>query len=265
MRGVETGLKNRGVIVAASSTGIGRATAAAFAHEGAQVAMCARTAETLEAAAKDIRSRYNAEVYAETFDVTDAARVKRFVEQVVKQFGRIDVCVTNAGGPPAKPFMAVEPHEWRKAIDVNLMSAIFLAREVVPHMQRRRWGRIITLTSVSVKQPVPDLVMSNAVRAAVVGLVKTMANELGKDNITVNNVGPGFTDTERVRELATMRAEAMGVTPEDISSRWAAEAALRRIGRPEEIADAIVFLASERASFITGQTLLVDGGYYKGL
>jgi len=132
-------------------------------------------------------------------------------------------------------------------------------------MQRRRWGRIITLTSVSVKQPVPDLVMSNAVRAAVVGLVKTMANELGKDNITVNNVGPGFTDTERVRELAAMRAEATGVTPEDISSRWAAEAALRRIGRPEEIADAIVFLASERASFITGQTLLVDGGYYKGL
>jgi len=265
MRRVETGLKNRGVIVAASSTGIGRATAEAFAREGAQVAMCARTAEMLNAAATEIRKRYNAEVYSEAFDVTDSGRVKRFVEQVVKQFGRIDVCVTNAGGPAAKPFMAVEPHEWRHAIDLNLMSTIYLAREVVPHMQRRRWGRIVTLTSVSVKQPVPDLVMSNAVRAAVVGLVKTMANELGKDNITVNNVGPGFTDTERVRELAVMRAGATGITPEEITSRWGAEAALKRIGKPEEIADAIVFLASERASFITGQTLLVDGGYYKGI
>lgn len=265
MRGVDMGLKNRGVIVAASSTGIGRATAEAFAREGAQVAMCARTAETLNASAAEIRKRYNSEVYSEAFDVTDSGRVKRFVEQVVKQFGRIDVCVANAGGPPAKPFMAVEPHEWRQAIDLNLMSTIYFAREVVPHMQRRRWGRIVTLTSVSVKQPVPDLVMSNAVRAAVVGLVKTMANELGKDNITVNNVGPGFTDTERVRELATMRAEASGIAADEITSRWAAEAALRRIGKPEEIADAIVFLASERASFITGQTLLVDGGYYKGL
>lgn len=262
---VETGLKNRGVIVAASSTGIGRATAEAFAREGAQVAMCARTAETLEAAGKDIRSRYNAEVYAEAFDVTDAARVKRFVEQVVKTFGRIDVCVMNAGGPAAKPFMAVETHEWRQAVDLNLMSTIHFAREVIPQMQRRRWGRIITLTSVSVKQPVDNLVMSNAVRGAVVGLVRTLANELGKDNITVNNVGPGFTDTERVRELAQMRAEASGVTVEEIKSQWAAAAALRRIGKPEEIADAVVFLASERASFITGQTLLVDGGFYKGL
>ncbi|HZU23860.1 MAG TPA: SDR family oxidoreductase [Terriglobales bacterium] len=262
---METGLKNRGVIVAASSTGIGRATAEAFAREGAQVAMCARTAETLNAAAKAIRERYNSEVYADAFDVTDSGRVKRFVEQVHKQFGRIDVCVTNAGGPEAKPFMAVEPHEWRHAIDLNLMSTIYLAREVVPHMQRRRWGRIITLTSVSVKQPVAELVMSNAVRAAVVGLVKTMANELGKHNITVNNVGPGFTETDRVRQLAAMRAEAGGVAAEEVISRWAAEAALQRLGQPEEIADAIVFLASERAAFITGQTLLVDGGYYKGV
>lgn len=253
------------MIVAASSTGIGRATAEAFAREGAQVAMCARTADTLESAARDIRTRYNAEVYAESLDVTDATRVTQFIEQVIKRFGRIDVCVTNAGGPPAKSFLAIESHEWRKAIDLNLMSTIHFARAVIPQMQRRRWGRIITLTSVSVKQPVPDLVMSNAVRSAVVGLVRSLANEFGKDNILVNNVGPGFTDTERVRELASMRAEATGVNVEEITSRWTSESALRRIARPEEIADAIVFLASERASFITGQTLLVDGGYYKGV
>ncbi|MBV8206680.1 MAG: SDR family oxidoreductase [Acidobacteria bacterium] len=262
---METGLKNRGAIVAASSAGIGRATAEAFAREGAQVAMCARTLEALEAAAADLRSRYGVEVYAEAFDVRDAGRVKHFVEQVVKRFGRIDVCVTNAGGPPAKPFLSVEPHEWRAAVDLNLMSAIYFAREVIPHMQRRRWGRIITLTSVAVKQPVPELVMSNAVRSAVVGLVRSLANEHGKDNILVNNVAPGFTDTERVRELAAMRAQETRSTPEEITSKWAADAALRRIARPEEIADAIVFLASERASFITGQTLLVDGGYYKGV
>lgn len=262
---METGLKNRGVIVAASSTGIGRATAEAFAREGAQVAMCARTAETLEAAAKDIRSRYNAEVYAEAFDVTDGARVRRFVEQVVKQFGRIDVCVTNAGGPAAKPFLAIDPQEWKRAVDLNFLSVVHFAREVIPQMQRRRWGRIITLTSVSVRQPIADLAMSNAVRSGVVGLVKTLANEFGKDNILINNVGPGFTDTERVRELAAMRAEDTGVPAEQITAGWAEQAALKRIARPEEIADAVVFLASERASFITGQTLLVDGGFYKGL
>jgi 3-oxoacyl-[acyl-carrier protein] reductase len=259
------GLKGRGVIVAASSQGIGLATAEAFAHEGAQVAMCARTVTTLNEAAARIRKETAAEVYAEPLDVTDPPAVQRFVEQVAKRFGRIDVCVANAAGPPSKNFLSVTADEWRKALDMNFMSAVHLAKAVIPYMQRHRWGRIITITSVSVKLPITDLVLSNAVRTAVVGLVKSLSNEFGKDGITVNNVAPGYTATERLKELAGVRALAAGTSPEEVYQSWAAATPLRRLGRPEEIADAILWLASERAAYITGQTLLADGGIYPGL
>ena len=262
---MDLGLKNRGVIVAASSEGIGRATAEAFAREGAQVAMCARTESTLRQAAAEIQSATGAEVYAEPLDVTDASAVQRFTENVAKRFGRIDVCITNAGGPPAKNFLSVSADEWRKAMDMNFLSVVYLAKAVIPHMQRHRWGRIITITSVSVKQPITDLVMSNAVRAGVVGLVKSLSNEFGKDGILVNNVAPGYTATERLKELAGVRALAAGTSPEAVYGQWSAEIPLRRVGQPQEIADAILWLASERASYLTGQTLLIDGGIYKGL
>ncbi len=262
---MDLGLKGRGVIVAASSQGIGRATAEAFAREGAQVAMCARTEATLRSAADSIRSATGAEVFAEPLDVTDAPRVQRFVEQVAKQFGRIDVCVTNAGGPPAKNFLSISPDEWRKAVDLNFLSVVHLAKAVIPHMQRHRWGRIITITSVTVKQPVAELIMSNAVRAAVVGLVKTLSNEFGKDGILVNNVAPGYTATERLQELAAVRALAAGTSPEQIYQSWTAEIPLRRLGDPKDIADVILWLASERAAYVTGQTVLADGGIYRGL
>ncbi|MGH9571900.1 MAG: SDR family oxidoreductase, partial [Candidatus Angelobacter sp.] len=251
--------------VAASSEGIGLATAEAFAREGSQVAMCARTEKTLRDSAEAIRIRTGAEIYAEPLDVTNAAAVQRFTENVAKRFGRIDVCVANAGGPPAKNFLSVTSDEWRKAVETNLMSVVHFAKAVIPYMQRHLWGRIITITSVSVKQPVPDLVMSNSVRAGVVGLVKSLANEFGKDGILVNNVAPGYTATERLKELAGVRALAQGVSVQAVYERWAAEAPVRRLGRPAEIADAILWLASERASYITGQTLLVDGGIYHGL
>src|SRR5205807_3349018 len=180
---METGLKGRGVIVAASSSGIGRATAEAFAREGAQVAMCARTADTLQAAAGEIRNRHHAEVLAQALDVTDAAAVRAFVEQAAKQFGRIDVCVCNAGGPPARKFLDIDAQEWRRAVDLNLMSTIHFARAVIPHMRRHRWGRIIAINSVVAKQPITELVTSNAVRCAVAGLVKSLSNEFAKDNI----------------------------------------------------------------------------------
>jgi 3-oxoacyl-[acyl-carrier protein] reductase len=262
---MELGLKGRGVIVAASSQGMGRAAAELFAREGAQVAMCARTQKTLQEAADQIRAETGAEIYAEPLDVTDGAAVQRFVEQVSKRFGRLDVCVTNAGGPPAKNFLSVSTEEWRKAVDLNFLSVVHLAKAVIPYMQRHRWGRIITITSISVKQPIDDLIMSNAVRAAVVGLVKSLSNEFGKDGILVNNVAPGYTATERLQELAGTRALAAGVSTEQIYQRWAAEIPVRRLADPKEVADVIVWLASERASYVTGQTLLVDGGIYRGL
>ncbi|HZU31485.1 MAG TPA: SDR family oxidoreductase [Candidatus Angelobacter sp.] len=262
---MDLGLKGRGVIVAASSQGIGRATAEAFAREGAQVAMCARTEKTLREAAARLRSETGAEIYDEPVDVTDGAQVQRFVEQVVKRFGRIDVCVANAGGPPPKNFLSIPADEWRKAVDMNLMSTVHLAKATIPYMQRHRWGRIITITSISVKQPIADLVLSNSVRAAVVGLVKSLSNEFGKDGILVNNVAPGYTATERLQELAQVRALAAGSSQQQIYDSWSAETPVRRLGSPKEIADVIVWLASERASYITGQTILADGGIYRGL
>src|SRR5437660_4063555 len=205
---MDLGLRNRVALVAASSQGIGRATAEAFAAEGCRVAMCARNRATLEQAADKIRGQCNTEVFAEALDVTDADAVHRFVEAVAAKFGKVDICVTNAGGPPAKGFLAASLEDWRKAVDLNFLSTVYFAREVIPYMQRQRWGRIITLTSISTKQPVADLVLSNAVRAAVVGLVKSLADEFGKDGILVNNVGPGYTATDRLKELAKSRSAA---------------------------------------------------------
>jgi 3-oxoacyl-[acyl-carrier protein] reductase len=261
---MDLGLKNRVALVAASSQGLGLATAEAFAAEGCKVAMCARNRQVLEAGAEKIRKQHGAEVLAEAFDVTDAGAVGRFVADVAAQFGGVDICVTNAGGPPAKGFLAASLEDWEKAIDANFLSTVYFCREVIPHMQRKKWGRIITITSITTKQPVTDLVLSNAVRAGVVGLVKSLANEFGKDGILVNNVGPGFTATDRLKELAKARSSATGKAEQEIFDAWAADAPLKRLGEPRELADAIVWLASERASYITGQTVLVDGGMYKG-
>ena len=262
---MDLGLKNRVALVAASSQGIGRATAEAFAAEGCRVAMCARNEQSLQSAAEKIRKQYGAQVFAQALDVTGAAAVRNFVADVVEKFGAVDICVTNAGGPPAKGFLAATLEEWQRAIEANFLSTVYFAREVIPHMQRKRWGRIITLTSITTKQPVIDLVLSNAVRAAVVGLVKSLANEFGKDGILVNNVGPGFTATDRLKELAKAGAASSGKNEQQIFDGWAADAPLQRLGEPREVADTIVWLASERASYITGQTVLVDGGMYKGL
>jgi 3-oxoacyl-[acyl-carrier protein] reductase len=262
---METGLKNRVAIVAASSQGIGRATAEGFAAEGCRVAMCARNKESLNGAAEKIRSQYHAEVLAEPLDVTDPAAIGDFVRSVVQKFGSADICVTNAGGPAAKGFLATTIDEWKRALEANFMSTVYFAHQVIPHMQKKKWGRILTITSITTKQPVADLVYSNAARAAVVGLVKSLANEFGKDGILVNNVAPGYTATDRLKELARARATASGKTENEILASFAADSPLKRLGEPRELADTIVWLASERASYITGQTILVDGGVFQGL
>jgi 3-oxoacyl-[acyl-carrier protein] reductase len=262
---MDLGLKDRVVIVAASGQGIGRATAEAFAAEGCKLAICARSTQSLRLAAGTMAGQYRVPVHCEGIDVGDAAAIRRFVANVAERYGGVDVCVTNAGGPPAKGFLATTDEEWKSAVELNLLSVVHFAREVIPHMQKKKWGRLVTITSLTVKQPVDQLVLSNAVRTGVMGLVKSLANEFGNDGITVNNVGPGYTATERLKELARAQATALGVSEDEIFQRWAAGSPLNRIARPQEVADAIVWLASERAAFITGQTLLVDGGAYKGL
>ena len=262
---MNTGLKDRVAVVAAASQGLGRATAEALAAEGARVAICSRNEKNIQAVAAVLREKFKSDVLTHTLDVTDEKGVKKFIEAVAQKYGRIDVCVCNAGGPPGRGFLATTSEEWRKAFEMNLMSTVHLTREVLPHMQRAHWGRVIVITSLSVRQPIPDLVYSNTIRTGILGLMRSLSNEFGHDGITFNTVAPGYTTTDRLKELAHHRAQAAGLETKDIIERWAKDSAAGRLSQPQEIADAIVFLASERASMITGQTLLVDGGAYRGL
>lgn len=262
---METGLRDRVAVVAASSKGIGRAAALALAAEGAHLALCARDRDALEKTAEVARRQYGIHVYTHAFDVADDLRVRQFVDATRECLGRIDICVTNAGGPPAKSFLETTMSEWDLAYQLNLRSIVSFAHAVLPHMQARGWGRIVTITSMTVKQPVPELVLSNSIRAGVLGLVRSLATQFGPENITVNNVGPGYTATARMKELAQINASKTGANVADYEAQIAKNIPLNRLARPEEVADAIVWLASERASYITGQTVLVDGGVYRGL
>ncbi len=262
---MELGLRDRVAIVAASSQGLGKAVALGLAREGAKVALCARTQSTLESAAAEIRREVGAEVMTRALDVTVYENVRGFVADTVARFGRLDICVANAGGPPTKSFAETTVEDWQCAANLNLMSTVYFAKEALPIMQQRRWGRFIAITSVTVKQPVEGLILSNAVRSGVSGLIKTLANEYGPYNILVNNVCPGYTATARLISLSERLAQKEGVPREEIEGRWARQAPLCRVGQPEEFANLVVFLASERASYITGVSIAVDGGLVKGL
>jgi 3-oxoacyl-[acyl-carrier protein] reductase len=256
---------SRVAIVAAASRGLGRAVAEELAREGAHVAICARTASTLAETAAHIQKATGREVFHQALDVTDSAAVAAFVAAVETRFGRIDICVTNSGGPPSNVFKNTKPEDWRAALDQLLMSTIFFARETLPRMQKNKWGRLITITSSAVKQPVDGLLLSNSVRAAVTGLARTLANEYAADGITVNNVCPGYTRTARLDTLASSISARTGVKPEEVFANWEREIPLGRVGRPEEFAAAVAFLASERASYINGVSLAVDGGLVRSL
>jgi 3-oxoacyl-[acyl-carrier protein] reductase len=262
---MDLGLKDRVAIVAASSQGLGKAVALALAREGAKLAMCSRKADAIEAAADEIRRTTGVDILAMAADVTRSGDVRRLVTETLQRFGRIDICVTNAGGPPSKSFAETTESDWAAAVDLNLLSVVHLAREVLPIMSKQRWGRLLTITSVAVKQPVDGLILSNSVRSAVSGLVKSLANEYGKDNVTVNNVCPGFTRTARLTELAARLATNEGVAREQAEERWTSQIPLGRLAEPEEFANAVTFLASERASYITGVSIAVDGGLVKGI
>jgi len=262
---MDLGLKDRVAIVAASSQGLGKAVALGLAREGAKLAICSRSESNIKQAAEEIRQETGVEVLARPVDVTDYEQVRSFISETNDRFGRVDVCVTNAGGPPAKPFSETTVEDWQDEVNLNLMSTLYFVREVLPLMQKRKWGRVISITSLSVKQPVDNLVLSNSVRSAVSGLMKTLSNEYGKDNILINNVCPGYTLTARLDQLSGKLAKAEGVDSNEIQQRWAKQVPLRRVGRPEEFADVVVFLASERASYVTGVSVSIDGGLVRGI
>jgi 3-oxoacyl-[acyl-carrier protein] reductase len=262
---MDLGLKDRVALVAASSQGLGKAIAFGLAREGAKLVLCSRNQAALDRTAEEIRKETGADVLAIQTDVTDEQQVGKLVEQAIARFGCIDICIANAGGPPAKPFDALSVDEWRRAIDLNFMSTLFLARAVLPGMRERRWGRLVTITSLTVKQPVDNLILSNSVRAAVAGLVKSLSNEYGSHNVLVNNVCPGYTATDRLTELSSTLAKNSGVPESEIEKRWTSQIPLARLGRPDEFADVVVFLCSERASYVTGQSIAIDGGFVRSL
>ncbi len=258
---MDLGLQGKVALVTAASKGMGKACALGLAAEGARVAMCARTERDIEAAAQEIRTRTGAEVLAMTADVTKAADVKALVARTRERFGGVDILVANAGGPPRGHLEEVSDEQWYGAFEVSLLSVVRLIREVLPSMRARKWGRILTIQSVSVKQPVEGLLLSNAVRPGVFGLAKTLAPELGRDNITINVVCPGRIMTDRFLS----GARQAGLPPDEYVARSAQDVPLGRIGTPEEFAGVLVFLASERASYVTGVALQVDGGLVRGL
>lgn len=262
---MKTGLDDKCALVCAASHGLGKASALALAREGARVMICARTAGSLEAAADEIRGETGAVVVPVVADLSQAADVDRLIARAVEDLGAIDVLVTNTGGPRSAPFESLGDADWVSAFDSLVMSVVRLCRGVIPHMRRRGGGRIIHVTSVSVKQPIDGLVLSNALRAAVTGLSRTLASELAADNILVNCVAPGYTRTGRVVELAEQAAAREGISPAEVQRRTEDRIPMKRLGTPQEFGDVVAFLASERASYVTGTTLQVDGGFVRGL
>jgi 3-oxoacyl-[acyl-carrier protein] reductase len=262
---MELGLRGKVALVAGSSQGLGRAIAEELASEGAAVVLCARNEARLRQVRDDIAQRTGATVGAIVADLAQEGAGRRAVEQALAEQGRIDILVTNAGGPPAGPFEEHDALAWRSAFQLTLMSVVELIQAAVPAMKARGHGRILNVTSIAVKQPVDGLVLSNSLRAGVTGMARTLANELAPHGITVNNLLPGYTRTERVLELARAQATRRGGTVEAVIAGWQDEIPAGRLGEARELAALAAFLASERAGYITAQSIAVDGGWIKGL
>lgn len=257
-------LNQKVALVAASSSGLGKAVAIGLAKEGADIIICSRDSDKLKLVTEKIQKMERRSLAIPT-ELTQYSQVQNLVTRSIEYFGKIDILVANCGGPPSGGFLDFSIEDWKQAIDLNLMSTIYLCKEVIPHMIKQQAGRIIMITSVAVKQPIQGLILSNVARSGVAGLAKSLSNEFGKNNILVNIVCPGYTQTKRVEQLAASMSSKQGIEPNEIIQNWAKQNALGRIATPEEFANVVVFLASEKASHLTGTAIQIDGGYVKAL
>lgn len=259
------GLEGKVAVVAASTKGLGKAVATSLATEGANVVINGRHKQNIHDAVDDIKRSTGKAAFAVQGDVTQPEDIERIFEEVVKRFGTVHVLVSNAGGPPAGGFMEFNDEQWTRAVDLNLMSTVRLIRKAVPIMQRQNWGRIVNVTSLTVKQPADNLLLSNAVRAAIVGLAKTISRDLARDNVLINNIAPYYVSTKRIDYLMEETAAKKGITKDEALQNIVREIPIGRLGTPEEFGDFVAFLCSERNSYVTGATIQFDGGAYKGM
>jgi 3-oxoacyl-[acyl-carrier protein] reductase len=260
---MELGLEGRTALVAASSKGLGRACAKAMAQEGARITICARSKADLATTRDDIATATGAEILAIVADMTRADDIKKVVQKTADHFGDLQILVCNAGGPPAGQFPDFDDEQWQAAFNLSMMSTVRLIRAALPHMQQAQWGRIINITSLSVKEPLENLILSNSIRASVHGLAKTLASQVGGDGITINNVMPGYTQTDRINQLAVKIAERDNKSVDEVLADMSDPIPVGRIGQPEELGALVTFLASEKAGYITGTSIPIDGGVIK--
>ncbi|MGH8546253.1 MAG: SDR family oxidoreductase [Gammaproteobacteria bacterium] len=253
------GLEGKKAIVTAASKGLGRAVALKLAEEGVELAICARGLESLQRVEQEIQ-RMGGRAFAVAADLSDEEAIKGFVASAAERLGAIDILINNAGGPKPGKFADLSSADWQNAFNLTFMSVVRLCHEVLPYMRKRHRGRIVNLSSLSVRQPLEGLISSNSIRLAGMGLAKTLADELASQNITVNNVCPGFTLTDRLKEYMASIAKRENKSIDEVTSSFAAKSPMRRLAEPEEVADLVVFLASDRASYLTGLSIVVDGG-----
>ena len=261
---MELGLKGKIAIVAGASKGLGFSIAKMLGLEGARPAICSRDSSNINKACDELKS-LGIDAKAYTADVSIPEEATAFINKVARDFGGIEILVNNAGGPPSMKFEAIDNKAWEEGFRLNLLSTISMIRAAIPSMKEKNWGRIINLTSIAVKQPIDGLIISNTIRAGVIGLAKTLSRELAPYNITVNNILPGYFFTSRVEQLADKLAELKNGSPEEIIESWKNDIPLKRLGDPDEIGHLAAFLASEKAAYITGTSIQIDGGFYKGL
>jgi 3-oxoacyl-[acyl-carrier protein] reductase len=262
---MDLGIAGRAALVCGSSAGLGRAIADALAAEGCRVAVNGRDEERLNHAVALLAQRHDTEIAGFRADVSVPAQATDLVEQVVQRFGSVDVLVCNAAGPPAAPFASTPAEGWQAALDLNLLSTIHLCRAALPSMRQRGWGRVICLTSVAARQPIQGLILSTTARAGVLGFAKCLSDEVAAEGITVNAVCPGYMNTDRVTDLVAQRAAQTLRDTNQVLAAYVADIPAGRMGEPEELASAVAFLASDRARYITGVALQVDGGYIRSI